>query len=190
MNATQRSHTKATTAFSLLAFPLILAMATSGEGLAARKVQKQNPGALLNGLTPTSESLPQRTLATRSPSAQPLSTESRQPYAVRQKKITSGEAPSTGRKSRRAMKASKKAAAKAVVQPRTDLIPYGMLVDSQRYDPRPRAASPGVTSPQALDLTHDHFQELDRNQDGRIDPVERAFGRIDMDRDLHTRTLQ
>jgi hypothetical protein len=23
-----------------------------------------------------------------------------------------------------------------------------------------------------------------------IDPVERAFGRIDMDRDLHTRTLQ
>ena len=40
------------------------------------------------------------------------------------------------------------------------------------------------------DLTHDHFQELDRNQDGAIDPVERAFGRIDMDRDLHTRTLQ
>jgi hypothetical protein len=31
---------------------------------------------------------------------------------------------------------------------------------------------------------------LDRNQDGKIDPVERAFGRIDMDRDLPTRTLQ
>src|SRR4029078_7876270 len=45
-------------------------------------------------------------------------------------------------------------------------------------------------SPQTPDLTHDHFQELDRNQDGMIDPVERAFGRIDMDRDLHTRTLQ
>ena len=52
----------------------------------------------------------------------------------------------------------------------------------------PRLA--GVPSPQTLDLTHDHFQELDRNQDGMIDPVERAFGRIDMDRDLHTRTLQ
>jgi hypothetical protein len=88
------------------------------------------------------------------------------------------------------MKASKKTVAKAVVQPRTDLIPYGMLEDSQRYDPRPRAASPGVPSPQTTDLTHDHFQELDRNQDGRIDPVERALGRIDMDRDLHTRTLQ
>jgi hypothetical protein len=88
------------------------------------------------------------------------------------------------------MKTSRKTAVKAVVQPRTDLIPYGMLEDSQRYDPRPRAVSAGVPSPQRLDLTHDHFQELDRNQDGKIDPVERAFGRIDMDRDLPTRPLR
>jgi len=67
---------------------------------------------------------------------------------------------------------------------------FGILENSQRYDPRPPAASAGVPHPQILDLTHDHFQELDRNQDGKIDPVERAFGRIDMDRDLHTRTLQ
>ncbi len=190
MNARQPSHTQATAACSLLVFSLILAIATSGEGLAARKVQKENPADLSNSLTPASESRPQRTLAKGTPSAQPLSTESRPAYAARQKKVTTGEAPSTGRKSRRTMKASKKTAAKAVVQPRTDLIPYGMLEDSQRYDPRPRAASPGVPSPQTTDLTHDHFQELDRNQDGRIDPVERALGRIDMDRDLHTRTLQ
>ena len=189
MNARQPSHTKATPAFSLLASLLILAIAMPGEGLAARKVQKENPADLSNSLTPAGESRPQRTPKS-TPSAQPLSTESRPVYAARQKKITTAEAPSAGRKSRRAMKASKKAAAKAVVQPRTDLIPYGMLEDSQRYDPRPRAASPGVPSPQTLDLTHDHFQELDRNQDGRIDPVERAFGRIDMDRDLHTRTLR
>lgn len=87
------------------------------------------------------------------------------------------------------MKASKKTAVKAVVQPRTDLSPYGMLEDSQRYDPSPRAVSGGIPNPQRLDLTHDHFQELDRNQDGKIDPVERAFGRIDIDRDLNTRTL-
>ena len=190
MSARQPSHTQATAACSLLAFSLVLTIAMSGEGLAARTVQKENPAVLLNSLNPPNESRPQRTLAKGIPSAQPLSTESRPAYAARQKKVTTGEAPSTGRKSRRAMKASKKAAAKAVVQPRTDLIPYGMLEDSQRYDPRPRAASPGVPSPQTLDLTHDHFQELDRNQDGRIDPVERAFGRIDMDRDLHTRTLQ
>lgn len=67
---------------------------------------------------------------------------------------------------------------------------YGVLEDSQRYDPRLPADSAGMPHPQALDLTHDHFQELDRNQDGKIDPVERVFGRIDMDRDLDTRTLQ
>ena len=94
--------------------------------------------------------------------------------------------PSKGKLS---VKAHKKSMPKAVVQPRTDLIHYGMLEDSQRYDPRPHTDSAAVRSPQTLELTHDHFQELDRNQDGMIDPVERAFGRIDMDRDLHTRTL-
>ena len=79
---------------------------------------------------------------------------------------------------------------KALVQPRTDLIYYGVLEDSQRYDPRPNPKHAGVPNPQTPDLTHDHFQELDRNQDGKIDPVERAFGRIDMDRDLHNRQLQ
>ena len=83
---------------------------------------------------------------------------------------------------------SKKIMPKAVAQPRTDLIHYGILEDFQRYDPRPHADSSSVPSPQTPDLTHDHFQELDRNQDGIIDPVERAFGRIDMDRDLHNRT--
>ena len=67
---------------------------------------------------------------------------------------------------------------------------YGVLEDSQRYDPHPNSHAAGVPNPQLSDLTHDHFQELDRNQDGKIDPVERAFGRIDMDRDLHNRQLQ
>ena len=142
MSARQPSHTQATAACSLLAFSLVLAIAMSGEGLAARSVQKENPAVLLNSLNPPNESRPQRTLAKGIPSAQPLSTESRPAYAARQKKVTTGEAPSTGRKSRRAMKASKKAAAKAVVQPRTDLIHYGMLEDSQRYDPRPQPRLP------------------------------------------------
>jgi len=88
------------------------------------------------------------------------------------------------------VKVQKKVRPKAVVQPRTNLIHYGILEDSQRYDPRPHSDSAAVRSPQTPELTHDHFQELDRNQDGMIDPVERAFGRIDMDRDLHNRTLQ
>lgn len=88
------------------------------------------------------------------------------------------------------VKAHRKVMPKAVVQPRTDLMHYGVLENAQRYDPRPNPHSAGVLNPQTPDLTHDHFQELDHNKDGRIDPVERAFGRIDMDRDLHTRTLQ
>jgi hypothetical protein len=166
----------------------MLAIAVAGEGLAARKASKEPPGVPSNSLTPASESRPQRSLAKPTPSVQPLSAEGRATL-TRQKKSTPGETPSIGRKSRRSMKASRKAAVKAVVQPRTDLSPYGMLEDSQRYDPRPRALSAGVPNPQSLDLTHDHFQELDRNQDGKIDPVERAVGRIDIDRDLHTRTL-
>jgi hypothetical protein len=88
------------------------------------------------------------------------------------------------------VKVQKKVVPKAVVEPRTDLMYYGVLEDPQRYDPRPNPRQAGVPNPQNSDLSHDHFQELDRNQDGMIDPVERAFGRIDMDRDLHTRTLQ
>jgi hypothetical protein len=91
------------------------------------------------------------------------------------------------KKSDRATKARKKIASKAVLQPRTDLIHYGVLKDSQRYNPSPYSPHGGLAHPQTSDLTFDHFQELDRNQDGVIDPVERAFGRIDMDRDLRSR---
>ena len=100
------------------------------------------------------------------------------------------ESNPAGRRGHRPIHAHKKVAPKGVVQPRTDLMYYGVLEDPQRYDPRPNPHSAGVPNPQTPDLTHDHFQELDRNQDGKIDPVERAFGRIDMDRDLHNRQLR
>jgi hypothetical protein len=67
---------------------------------------------------------------------------------------------------------------------------YGMLESPQRYDPRRNHLGGGVPNPDILELTYDHFQELDRNQDGAIDPVERTFGRPDMDRDLHDRRPQ
>jgi hypothetical protein len=89
-------------------------------------------------------------------------------------------------------KASKKAKAeaKAVVKPHTDLMYHGILEDPSRYDPRQNRQTAGAPDPQTPELTHDHFQELDRNRDGKIDPVERAFGRLDMDRDLSTRNWQ
>ena len=76
---------------------------------------------------------------------------------------------------------------KAVVQPRTDLMYHGMFESPQRYNPRRNHLGAGILDPHNPELTHDHFQELDRNQDGQIDPVERTFGRPDMDRDLHDR---
>lgn len=88
---------------------------------------------------------------------------------------------------RSSVKSRKKILPKAILQSRSDLTHHGLLEDQHRYDPRPDIHKASVPSPQAPDLVHDHFPELDRNQDGLIDPVERAFGRLDMDRDLDTR---
>lgn len=91
-------------------------------------------------------------------------------------------------KSPRRMKVQRKRITpKAVVQPRTDLMYHGMFESPQRYNPRRNHLGAGILDPHNPELTHDHFQELDRNQDGQIDPVERTFGRPDMDRDLHDR---
>jgi hypothetical protein len=84
----------------------------------------------------------------------------------------------------RQIKASKKIAPKAEVRPRVDLTHHGLLEDSQRYDPRPNSHTAGVPHPGTSELIYEHFQELDRNQDGKVDPIERAFGRLDIDRDL------
>jgi hypothetical protein len=112
----------------------------------------------------------------------------RQPEAIpKQAKPVPTEFKPTSPKSPRRLKVHRKGAPKAVVQPRTDLMYHGMLESPQRYDPRRNHLGAGVPDPHTPELSHDHFQELDRNQDGTIDPVERAFGRLDMDRDLHDR---
>ena len=174
-------------ALSLVIFPLLLVVTLSSEGQAARKASKPSSGVPPDGPASAGEFRQQPSLAKPMPLPHSLPAPGKTGLGVRHKKSTSAE-PSPIRTTRRPIKASRKPAVKAVLQPRTDLIPYGMLEDRQRYDPRPRAISAGVPSPHRLDLTHEHFQELDRNQDGKIDPVERAFGRIDMDRDLQVPT--
>jgi hypothetical protein len=44
-----------------------------------------------------------------------------------------------------------------------------------------------VVTPHPGDLVQDHFLELDKNQDGVIDPVERAVGRLDIEWDRNIR---
>jgi len=124
-------------------------------------------------------------------SSKPVATE-RQPEAIQKeaKPVPAELKPmsSVSPKSPRRMKVHRKRVTpKAVVQPRTDLMYHGMFESPQRYNPRRNHLGLGVLDPHNPELTHDHFQELDRNQDGQIDPVERTFGRPDMDRDLHDR---
>jgi hypothetical protein len=93
----------------------------------------------------------------------------------------------TGRKGRRHSRANKKLTPQAVVQAKPDLSYLGLLRQPQRYDPGWDQRTGGAPNPQVGDLLHEHFQELDKNRDGMIDPLERARGRLDIDRDLSNR---
>lgn len=86
--------------------------------------------------------------------------------------------------SHRRTKGSKKHRSKAIIQAKPDLSYHGILERPQRYDPRLDHRKGGSANPQIGNVLHDHFQELDKNHDGAIDPIERATGRIDLDRDL------
>ena len=163
--------------------------ATVRDGSAATKKAKDPAPALVEMTTPPNSKPSQKPVSLRPmKSGDSLAVLKRQPEAV-QKEVQQGptkpKLPSA--KSHRRVKVTKKVAPKAVVQPRTDLMYHGMLESPQRYDPRRNHIGAGVPDPHTPELTHDHFQELDRNQDGTIDPVERAFGRLDMDRDLQDR---
>ena len=181
--------------FLMLAYVclLVLAVVADGETSAATKKAKESAPALMVTTPPTPNPEQNQRPASRyvRKSGTPPAVLERQPDAVQQQARqapTKSSSPSA--KSHRRMKVHKKAAPKVVVQPRTDLMYHGLLEDPQRYDPRPNYRTAGVPNPQTPELAHDHFQELDRNRDGKIDPVERAFGRLDMERDLHNRQPQ
>jgi hypothetical protein len=113
---------------------------------------------------------------------QPARTESSKTVAAAsQGQISSDRA---SRKTRRHKKVGKKWRPPAIVQPKPDLSYYGILEQPQRYDPSRDRRAGRAPNPQAAEILHDHFQELDKNHDGMIDPFERAFGRLDMDRDV------
>lgn len=166
--------------------------AVLGQALAAQKKFKEQAPSVVPAISPKpSPELAQKpTRATAKKTAVSTVPEQQPEVLQRQAKQTPAESKLPSAKSHRRMKVHKKGAPKAVVQPRTDLMYYGLLEGPQRYDPRPNHRTAGVLNPQTPDLTHDHFQELDRNRDGKIDPVERAFGRLDMERDLHNRQPQ
>jgi hypothetical protein len=91
--------------------------------------------------------------------------------------------PSARRAHRRA-RAAKPLRPQATLTPKPDVSFHGMLQQPQRYTPYYEHGKGGVPNPNVGALLHEHFQELDKNRDGSIDPFERALGRLDLDRDL------
>ena len=160
-----------------------LLAATVGQTMAATKKAKEPAPVVVASKPPRQQSEQGQNPSSQRARKSPVPTATgRQPEAIQE------QAKPASPKSPRRMQVQKKEAPKAVVQPRTDLMYHGMLESPQRYDPRRNHhVGAGVPDPHNPELTLDHFQELDHNQDGSIDPVERVFGRLDMDRDLHDR---
>ena len=107
--------------------------------------------------------------------------------------VAKRKAPLQGKQARRAHRRSRGHAQRApqvIVVPKEDLSYHGMLEQPQRYRPQSQHGKGEAPNPNAGTLLHDHFQELDKNRDGTIDPFERAFGRLDIDRDLADRQWQ
>ncbi|MEO6308647.1 MAG: hypothetical protein ABIO96_13175 [Nitrospiraceae bacterium] len=159
------------------------------DGSAATKKEKEAaPVVLAAKPTPQQSEQGQTMSIQRGKKSSVSAATGRQPEAIqKQAKPVLAELNQVDPKSHRRMKVHGNRAPKAVVQPRTDLMYHGILESSQRYDPRRNHRGARIPDPHNPELTHDHFQELDRNQDGTIDPVERTFGRPDMDRDLYDR---
>ena len=113
---------------------------------------------------------------------QPLRTESSKPAAIAPQGQTSSDR--VNRKIPRHRKAGIKWRPPVIVQPKPDLSYHGILEQPRRYNPSRDRRAGRAPNPQADEIQHDHFQELDKNRDGMIDPFERAFSRLDMDRDV------
>jgi hypothetical protein len=107
----------------------------------------------------------------------------RKPAAAIEKPAVSPPLPAA-RMARRRTKIRKAAKPVPIVQPKPDLSYYGMLAAPQRYAVIREPRKGQLPTPQTGELVQDHFLELDKNRDGLVDPFERSFGRLDMDRDL------
>ena len=122
------------------------------------------------------------TTTTKVGTKQPAKTDLSKPLVVAPQGQTSSDRAT--RKSRSHRKAGIKRRPPVIIQSKPDLSYHGMLEQRQRYNPSRDRRAGRAPNPQAGEILHDHFEELDKNRDGMIDPFERAFGRLDMDRDV------
>jgi hypothetical protein len=91
------------------------------------------------------------------------------------------------RQPRKALRGRKPMPAERVPEPMPGLAHHGVLKGPHRYHLNQGDRRSIVVTPYPGNLVHDHFLELDKNQDGVIDPLERAVGRLDLERDQNIR---
>lgn len=143
---------------------------------------------------------PMKAAAVQTPAIQPKSSLAHKDLAISAKRGTdkqisegrkrvSPKEQSIARVHRRAKRAAR-VKPRVVVTPKPDLSHHGMMEQPQRYSPHYEHGKGGPSNPNTGALLHDHFQELDKNRDGAIDPFERSLGRLDIDRDLADRQWQ
>ena len=147
--------------------------------VASAKSKKETKPPAVQSLVPDSHvSITQPKVSAKPP----FKAESSKPAAIVTQGQTSSERAS--RRIRRHRKAGVKWRAPVIVRPQPDLSYHGILEQPQRYNPSRDRRAGRTPNPQTNEILHDHFQELDKNRDGVIDPFERAFSRLDMDRDV------
>ena len=176
------------TGWALLVAALVLTWA--GEGNVARAVRKAPVGQ--GGVASNRLAGGQQPLRPSAPVQQDLGFSKKQRVG-KSPSLEKGKGLARERSVRRAhrrARATKPLKPQAMLTPKPDASYHGMLQQPQRYTPRYEHGKGGVPNPNAGALLHEHFQELDKNRDGSIDPFERALGRLDLDRDLADRQWQ
>jgi hypothetical protein len=100
--------------------------------------------------------------------------------------VSKNKKPSN-RQARKALRGRKPMPSEAAAESMPNLAQRGLLTPPHRYHLDQGDRRSVVVSPRSGDLAQDHFLELDKNRDGVIDPLERATGRLDIERDVSTR---
>ena len=91
------------------------------------------------------------------------------------------------RQARKRLRGHKPMPSETVAEPMRGSAHPGLLKTPHRYHLNQGDRRSVIVTPHPGDQAHDHFLELDKNRDGVIDPLERAVGRLDIERDLHNR---
>lgn len=101
--------------------------------------------------------------------------------------MTSKNKKPPDRQTRKGVRGRKPRLSQPAAESIPDLAHHGLLTPPHRYQLDQGNRRSIVVTPRSGDLAHDHFLELDKNRDGVLDPLERAVGRLDIERDLNYR---